>query len=143
MCERASRVPTWLARSFLWFIRLKRTRGNSSVDFGRHHSDVQCSEKPWPWPRSPRQGLTRHWRIGDRDIPWQVASQQSLPPFLPAQGFHPNSTLEINHWTSERCLPKSIFKFNQCFELRLWTLQSDDPEMNPSAAPLCSRGYRV
>ncbi len=55
----------------------------------------------------PGEGLTRHWRIGDRDIPWQVASQQSLPPFLPTLVFHPNSTTEINHWTSESCLPKS------------------------------------
>ena len=28
------------------------------------------------------QGLTRLGHIGDQDIPWQVASPQSLPPLL-------------------------------------------------------------
>ena len=30
------------------------------------------------------QGLTRLGHIGDQDIPWQVASQQRLPPLLRA-----------------------------------------------------------
>ena len=48
--------------------------------------------KQRPLPRNLGNGLTRHWRIGDRDIPWQVASQQSLPPFLPASALDPQSS---------------------------------------------------
>ena len=53
------------------------------------------------------QGLTRHWRIGDRNIPGQVASQRSLPPSLTALLFQPMIVWDFNHWTSEPCLPKS------------------------------------
>ena len=48
--------------------------------------------KQRPLSRTLGKGLTRHWRIGDRDIPWQVASQQSLPPFLPAPESDPKSS---------------------------------------------------
>src|SRR5579872_4075015 len=40
-----------------------------------------------PGREFPYQGLTRPGRIGDRDIPRQVACQQSLPPFFPAPRF--------------------------------------------------------
>ena len=43
-------------------------------------------------PRNPGKSQSRHWRIEDRDIPWQVASQQSLPPFLPATELHLNAS---------------------------------------------------
>jgi len=33
-------------------------------------------------PRRFDEGLVRHWRTGDLDIPCQVASPQSLTPFL-------------------------------------------------------------
>ena len=68
-------------------------------------------QKQRPLSRRPDKGQTRHWRIGDRDIPWQVASQQSLPPFLSAGELHQNMTVISNHWTSELCLRKSIFRF--------------------------------
>ena len=47
-------------------------------------------QKQRPLSRRPDKGQTRQWRIGDRDIPWQVASQQSLPPFLSAGELHQN-----------------------------------------------------
>ena len=58
-------------------------------------------EKQWPLPRPPDKDQTRHWRIGDRDIPWQVASQQSLPPFFSAFELPPKWGAKCNHWTSE------------------------------------------
>ena len=66
------------------------------------------SKKQEPLSRPPDKGQTRHWRIGDRDLPGQVASQQSLPPFLSAGKLHQNLTILSNHWTSEPCLRKSI-----------------------------------
>ena len=54
------------------------------------------------------RGLIRPWRIGDLDIPCQVASPQSLTPFLQAKTFYPQSWTGSNHhWTSEPCLEKS------------------------------------
>jgi len=53
------------------------------------------------WPREPGQGQTRLGRIGDRSIPWPVASPQSQPPFLPATTLEPNRRSLFNHWTSE------------------------------------------
>ena len=77
-------------------------------DLGRHGSDVQ-----WPeimkeaLAENPGQGLTRHWRIGSQDIPWPVASQQSLPPLLLTAPFQQNAESSCNCWTSESCLGKS------------------------------------
>ena len=60
-----------------------------------------------PWPRTLGQGLTRRWRIGSQDIPWQVASQQSLPPLLLTMAFDQEAVSLCNRWTSEPCLEKS------------------------------------
>ena len=57
--------------------------------------------------QEPRPGLTRHRRIGGQDIPWQVASQQSLPPLLLEVVLQQIDVSRCKHGTSERCLKKS------------------------------------
>ena len=59
---------------------------------------------------------TRHWRIGDRDIPRQVASQQSLLPFHPARLLSTKVRTLTTHWISERCLknPMLVVIGNKC-----------------------------
>ena len=66
------------------------------------------SNEKRPWQSVLRQGLTRHWRTGGQDIPWQVASQQSLPPLLLAGPFQQKAVSGCNYWTSEQFLRKSI-----------------------------------
>src|SRR5262245_33204012 len=53
-------------------------------------------ERKQPWTRGPRQGQTRHWRIGDRNLPRQVASQHRLSLFLPAMGWDHKLTQKFN-----------------------------------------------
>jgi hypothetical protein len=69
-------------------------------------------EKQRPLSRILGKGLTRHWRIGDREIPWQVASQQSPPPFLPASPFDPKTVLDVM-----RFRPANIRLINSRFPL--------------------------
>ena len=59
-------------------------------------------------PALAGRSQTRHWRIGDRSIPWQVASQQSLPPFPPAKSFQPNTA--ANATIGHRSMPKQIHR---------------------------------
>jgi hypothetical protein len=54
------------------------------------------------------RSLKRLWHIGGPNIPCQVASPQSLTPFLRAWSAYRLSALCRNHlWTSELCLSKS------------------------------------
>jgi hypothetical protein len=52
------------------------------MDFLRHHSGVQWVQRKQPPAAAIRQGQMHHWRTGGLDIPRQVASPQSLTPFL-------------------------------------------------------------
>ena len=47
-------------------------------------SNVDVDNENDPWRARASRGLTHRWRIGDPDIPCQVASPQSLPPLLRA-----------------------------------------------------------
>lgn len=57
-----------------------------------------------------RQGSAKRlWRIGGPNIPCQVASPQSLTPFLRVRSTYSASFVCRNDlWTSEACLRKSI-----------------------------------
>ncbi len=56
---------------------------------------------------NPVQGLTRRWRTGSQEIPWPVASPQSLPPLLLTVPFQKIAVSPCICWTSESCLEKS------------------------------------
>lgn len=51
-------------------------------------------------------GLTRSGRIGDQDILWQVASQQSLPPLLLAGALQKNDVSPCKHGAAGCTWPK-------------------------------------
>ena len=69
--------------------------------------DIQAEETQL-LPGLASRSQTRHWRIGDRSIPWQVASQQSLPPFPPATSFQPKTP--ANATIGHRSMPKKIHR---------------------------------
>ena len=60
-----------------------------------------CLPGQKPLAETLDQGLTRHGRIGDQDVPGQVASQQSLPLLLRAEVLQQIAISPCNHWTSE------------------------------------------
>src|SRR5580704_13923165 len=71
--------------------------------FFRHGSDVPKAPKEIRLgPGIPGPGLTRLGRIGDRDIPRQVACQQSPPPFFPVLPFDPQIGLLSSLWGHRR-----------------------------------------
>src|SRR5487761_1847895 len=79
-----------------------------TVDFLRHASDVQRARRKRPLATDATRGLRRLWRIGGPNIPCQVASPQSLTPFLRARSaYRANGSCRNRLWTSELCLRKS------------------------------------
>ena len=79
------------------------------VDFwGILRCPINQAEEMQLLPALAGRSQTRHWRIGDRSIPWQVASQQSLPPFPPAKSFQPNTA--ANATIGHRSMPKQIHR---------------------------------
>jgi hypothetical protein len=94
-------------------------------DFLRHDSGVQWVEESGPWKQSPPGAWMHHWRTVGPDIPCQVASQQSLTPFLRTGIRYPIRPLSSNsHWTPEYA--SKIQRTRQVIARR--TLQSDDPK---------------
>jgi len=67
-------------------------------------------EEKQPIRRSDRRVAERLWRIGDRDIPQRVASQQSPLPLLPAQPSCPINDFVAILWTSEPSLVNPFAK---------------------------------
>lgn len=55
------------------------------IDFLRHGSDVQRVKRKRSLAVRAARDLRRLWRIGDPNIPCQVASPQSLTPFFRAK----------------------------------------------------------
>ena len=88
----------------MWFIRLFGGIPKCLTAYGFTEAWLRCpmcQSRKRPLAENLGQGLTRHWRIGDQDIPWQVASQQSLPPLLRAGALQQIAVSPCNHWTSE------------------------------------------
>jgi len=68
------------------------------------------TQRPLPMNVIDR-GQAHHWRTGDLDIPCQVASPQSLTPFLQAKRPYPSPHRNRkHHWTPEPCLRKSTLQ---------------------------------
>ena len=78
-------------------------RGNHPGKRGGVLSDTS----KMPLAENLGQRLTCHWRIRDQEIPWPVASQQSLPPLPRARVLQQMVASPCKHLTSERCLRKS------------------------------------
>ena len=66
-------------------------------------------ERKRPRMGLPTRGPMHLWRTVDPDIPCQVASPQSLTPFLRARPlYHRFRPASKHHWTPSSCLTKSI-----------------------------------
>ena len=69
----------------LWFIRRFGGISKCLTASGFTEAWLPCGlfrDSKRPLVENLGQGLTRRGRSGDQDIPWQVASPQSLPPLL-------------------------------------------------------------
>ena len=62
-----------------------------------------------PLTASADRGQMHHWRTGDLDIPSQVASPQSLTPFLQTDAaYQRRRHLCKSHWPPELCLQNPL-----------------------------------
>ena len=67
------------------------------------------ASKKRPLRASADRGQMHPWRTGDLDIPCQVASPQSLTPFLQADAAYPEWRHSCKpHWTPELCLKNPL-----------------------------------